>query len=384
MAHEPLIRLHKAFQTQYILTDTDVVDTLVGWTIGNRERGIPIFLLLVGPPSSLKTKLASVFAEALPDASLVGDLSDKTLLSGFEKGEKGNQSLLLKLQARGIGLFVNKEFGSLYSMRWETRLKVLNQLRELFDGEISFARGSGAEIHWEGFVGFLGCSVPVIDKKQLVMGKLGDRFLMYRMKAENRGRASRMAIREGRAKKGRAGRQRIIEAIQAFFGADPIGSEAVALRTEEEDQVVWLAEKLAKGRGIVEWGPDEIEGVSVEEPMRLAQVLDVLVRGIAAGRGRESVWAADMALLEKIAHFTFPPGRLSVLEAVQRGNGWEETSLGEALGRSRNFVRTHTQELQALGLIKRDKDTKLWKGVPHWSPRSKTKVVPFPQADSDE
>src|SRR5206468_10944077 len=83
--HDPraaaLAPLTKAFQARLHLPDLGALHATLGAVAANRMRGDPVWLLLVGPPSSGKTELIGSLAK-LPGVHWAALLTEAALLSG--------------------------------------------------------------------------------------------------------------------------------------------------------------------------------------------------------------------------------------------------------------------------------------------------------------
>jgi hypothetical protein len=104
--------------------------------LANRmERGDPFWLVVLGGSSRGKTELLAAL-DALEHVYPVGDLTPAALLSGTPtkeraKGAKGG--LLRRIPPHGAVLVV-KDLGAVLAMPNEQRVRVLQALREVYDG----------------------------------------------------------------------------------------------------------------------------------------------------------------------------------------------------------------------------------------------------------
>lgn len=88
------------------------------------------------------------------------------------------------LQIGSFGVIILKDFGSVLSMHAETRAETLAALREIYDGSWTRHLGSagGKSLTWKGKVAVLFGATEVIDAHHSVIGAMGDRFLLSRLK----------------------------------------------------------------------------------------------------------------------------------------------------------------------------------------------------------
>lgn len=162
---------------------------------GNMMKGSPIWLVLIGAPSSGRTimletlaNLAPKYAQGekgpKPGVHIVGALKGPgSLLSAVSMGERTKDSTGGLLQYIGPrGVIVMKDFTSMLSMAREPLAETIGALREVFDGRYSRPVGSdgGRHLEWRGRLGFLAACTPAIDRHSAHIGDLGERWVYYR------------------------------------------------------------------------------------------------------------------------------------------------------------------------------------------------------------
>jgi hypothetical protein len=133
----------EVFQRWLYLPDPGALLAVLGAVAANRLDGDPIWLLLVGPPGGGKTEPLQA-AVTLPDVHPVATLTEAALLSGTPKRDRAKGATGGVLRSIGEqGIILCKDFGSVLSMRRESRAEVLAALREVYDG--SWTRPVGAD-----------------------------------------------------------------------------------------------------------------------------------------------------------------------------------------------------------------------------------------------
>jgi hypothetical protein len=129
----------------------------LGTAAGNRLQGEPVWLMLVGAPSSGKTELLMSLKE-LPEVRVVGTLSEGGLLSGTSQKERAlsAQGGLLK-EVGDFGQLIVKDFTSVLSMAKSGQGPLLAALREIYDGHWTRTVGTdgGQSLAWSGKLGLL-------------------------------------------------------------------------------------------------------------------------------------------------------------------------------------------------------------------------------------
>src|SRR5262249_10425450 len=153
----------------------------------HRLGGEPVWLLIVGPPSSAKTEMLGFLAE-LPEVESLSELTARTFASGLTG--PNDPSLLARLKTE---LLIFKDFTSVLELHREERQRALAQLREIYDGRFDKTWGTGKVFHWQGRLGFLAACTPVIDRHYSVMSILGQRFVLLRLRGLDRHATARRA-----------------------------------------------------------------------------------------------------------------------------------------------------------------------------------------------
>lgn len=176
--------LKSVVQKWLCLESMQVLDVIVATYIANRLLGDPVWMIIIGPPSSTKTEIMRAF-EGHKYSKFISNLTPSTMASGIiPKGGRPDPSLLPQLNDK---LVVLKDFTTVLSMRSEQQAEILAQLRETYDGQYSKIFGNGKEVNWRGRFGLLAACTPVYDKHYSVIGSMGERFLIYRTDPVNGG-----------------------------------------------------------------------------------------------------------------------------------------------------------------------------------------------------
>lgn len=172
------------FQEHLYLPDPAPVELMLATLVASRMPGKqPVWILLVGPPSSGKTVLFDAIAGE-DDVEVVSTVTEAGLLSGsVSRSEESTGGLLAKIGAEG--LLCIKDFTSILSATAQDRSKLLAAFREIHDGVWVRHLGSrgGVSIGWRGRICLIGAVTEVIDLHTAAIGAMGERFLYYRLPA---------------------------------------------------------------------------------------------------------------------------------------------------------------------------------------------------------
>jgi hypothetical protein len=354
-----LNNLKEVFQSLYHIPNPDVIDIVSGTILANSAKDEPVWLVLIGPPGSMKTQIAGSAATA-SSCKLLNQLTEKTLVSGFNAGKKGNQSLLPKLTIAGITTVVNLDLSNIFSMRHEKREEIMAQFRQIYDGKLTGNYGTGEEVVWNGFMGFLGCSTEEIDKYHGSIVKLGDRFLFYRMPRLDDGEVIE-AVERNSGK-----RRAVLTTTEKAYKEFLDGGEWVHPSSVKVSEEIWkilreIAIFCSKIRTPLSWdkGRTGFSFIpSPESPSRIYATMRSLITGIAGANNRCEVNRDDLRHIYKIASDSLPPQRLNVLRALQRGlKRIRDISKNVNMSDSSAYYRL--MELKVLKLVKQD-DSKDW------------------------
>lgn len=137
----------------------------------------PIWLLLVGVPSSNKTELISLLRYA-PDTLPIDVMTSNPFISGMKESEKP-QDLLPQLDGK---CFTVKDYTSFFGRSEETVKMLLSDLVSIYDGEFSKHSGSRGTIRYKSLFSHIGGVTPQgLKMRQQYMNMVGPRFLTLRV-----------------------------------------------------------------------------------------------------------------------------------------------------------------------------------------------------------
>ena len=294
------------------LPDTGALEVMMGAYAANRLPGDPVWLLLVGPSSGGKGEVINPF-EDLPYTHQAAHVSEASLLSGTGKDNRSDDATggLLK-EVDEFGIFVMKDFTSMFTMNRDERGKALSALRHCYDG--SWVRPVGSDgarkLKWRGKLGILGGVTKAIDSEHEVVSKLGERFLFFRLPKISKEGALKQAHKAS-ATRGKESEMRLelSTAVCHFF--ENIKFDVVISELPDADRG-WLAElatlatrcrsyvaRNSYNRQIEDPGDSEGPGRMVRAITQLWSGLELI--GVEHKRRRE--------LIQKVALDSMPPAR---------------------------------------------------------------------------
>jgi hypothetical protein len=342
------------FNKWLVLPNETPILAVLGAVAANLLPGDPVWLGLIGPPSSAKTEILSSTA-MLPYVVPAATLTPAALLSGTPRKQHhvGAKGGLLR-QIGEFGILALRDFGSILSMRAEAKAEILAALREIFDGAWTRHLGTegGTSLSWKGKLGLLFCATGVIDSHYGVIGAMGDRFLLARLAPAQEGQFKR-ALQHAGSATGQM-REELAESVARLFAQRRAEPQPISdAETEEIDQIASLVVRL---RGAVERDRNsrEIEAVyGAEGTARIGLILDRLLAGLdTLGVERNTA----LGVVKSVAMDSVPPLRRRAYEYLTPGEGRIEadtSTIAKALGLPTNTVRRGLEDLAAYGLVER-------------------------------
>jgi hypothetical protein len=316
--------------------------------------GDPVWLGLIGPPSSAKTELLNALGQ-LDFVQSEGTITVAGLLSGTPKRdtERGSKGGLLR-EIGAFGILSLKDFGSVLTMRPEAKAELLGALREIYDGHWSrtIGTGGGRRLYWAGKLGLIFGCTEVYDQHYSVIGTMGDRFLLCRFKPEDPDNQFDMALRHS-GREGERMRAELRQAVVALFKAPR--HEPRPLAADEHAQLKRTVSLAVKLRGGVErdWRSREVEQVYTPEgPGRLALSLERLLAGLdTLGVERETA----LLVVDYVAISSCPRMRRRAYEILTEP--LSTRAVAERLRLPPNTARRALEELVAQGVAIRGKNS---------------------------
>jgi hypothetical protein len=370
-----------------------VIDVVLGVMAGNHLKGDPVWLYLIGPPSSGKTELLFSLQEC-PEAYFLSDLTTVSLISGYrdppaktnspkvsggggrkkkskdrKKAPKGkaaetkpekDYSLLPELDGKVV---VTKDMSVIHSKPADARTQILGQLRDAYDGFSSRKVGSADTKGYHSRFNYLAGMTPQIETNWS-MNTLGERFLMYRMRIDDRREHARAALDGLRSGGGtEAVRQELQNAVKDFL--EGLKVKMAGLEPEVDDQtaekIIDLAELLSTFRTYVyrDRNGEAPCQPQAELASRVAKQLMRIGQGVALVRARKAVTDEEFSVMKRVALDSLPTNRRRLLAALwAQGRDWasldvftQQLSLA-----SRTTVTRELKNLAALGAVETEKE----------------------------
>ncbi len=305
----------------------------------------PLWLMVVGPPSSGKTELLSIISQ-VEGYHALHNLTAKTLFSG--RTEAAGGFMLREVGENGILVF--PDFTTVLSGDPKSRKIIYNQLRLIYDGRSSLSTGSdtGPTRVWEGKVSVIGGVTEKIEAVKERSSDLGERFLYFRYRPP-----SLQLLALGDGPRDQKSRDIVQREVKKFVKQRAKILGQVTIGEEEKVRIASLAQFIARGRA-----PVERDGMSreirwihqPEQPHRVYIALLRLYQGLLCIHDEQRERPA--AILREVAKSTIPESRLRILIIAASSQG--PVSQAEVSAASRlpeTAVRRTIEDLIAQGIL---------------------------------
>jgi hypothetical protein len=338
------------------MTDPAPLYAVAAAIAANLADGDPVWLLLVGAPSTGKSEILGA-ATPLSFVHPAAKVTEASLLSGTpsrERSKKATGGLLRQIGAFGILLV--KDFTSVLAQNQDTRNQALAALREVYDGRWDRPIGSeGAQVlTWAGKCGLVGGVTPDLDRFHQVISLLGDRFLLLRPAAPDSDSAGRKALEHlGRETEMRG---QLAEALGGLIHGADVTAVNRPLSPGERDELVRLARYTAIARTAVArdgYTREMLYHPAPEGPGRLITAFARMLGGMRAiGCDDITAWH----VLRQISADCVPAVRSRfAAELIGRDEATRTSDMAAAARMATKNARPHLEDLALLQLVERIK-----------------------------
>lgn len=297
----------------------------MGCLAANFFEGIPVWLMLVGPPGCGKTALLESLMMIPRTRALQEITGTGSLLSGTGQRDKAKDATGGVLREIGSkGTLVLNEFTSILSMPYEQLNKLLAAFRMIYDGR--YTRDVGADgarkLTWgPGKIAAMAGCTESIDDAHKIMSDMGERWIFYRFPNSDGYQESLAASKQ---KQPGQARRNIQEIVSAFFDSLDLswGHDGGALRERrdltinESTRIIALSTFATRCRSAVIRDPKDrtVDRIpQAERSPRLTEVLTQVYIGLeAVGLGEGDRWA----VIAHLALDCMPQNRRKALDCI--------------------------------------------------------------------
>lgn len=349
-----LEKYKKVYRKYHYIQDSTFIDVVFGTVFANRLNEKPVWLYIVGPPSSGKTQAVQPLTKSKEIVSL-SRITPSALISGFDRNKKKKSkrtSLLPYLDGKTL---IITDFTAMLSMNYHALMDVLGQLRNAYEGEAATAFGLG-QVSYTSKFGIIACVTGAIDKHAKLVADLGERFVQYRMPEISKFAEAKMCMKAMSLENLSEKTEELSKAAIKVLKAKP---ESATVSKKDKMRLYKICQVVSHARAAIQRNSKtfEPEIPAPEAAIRLSAQLTTLARGITMAREKSEVTEEEIALVQKIAVHSITAKRLMLIETFLEF--WPDYISADKIIDNMKFkfsdmaVRRWLDEMLLLGLVNR-------------------------------
>lgn len=318
------------------------------------DRSDPIWLMVVGNPSSNKTTIVDLLKED-PDVFRVDSLTSNPFSSG-QKDADNPKDLLPLLDGK---CFVVKEYATVLSRSEEMVKKLIGDLVAIYDGEFIKHSPTRGTVKHRAVFSHIGCVTPMaLQSRQRYMSAVGARFLFLRLPAlsEEERSESLNEIWNHDSKRSKADVALLICRFCKQLKEEVKRGIDVDFPDSSKQFLNQLSKLVARARGIVirdesENSSREPIDIQIEEPFRALKQLMKFAKCLALVAGNSVVGDPELEIVKHIALSSMDLRRADILAVFEQQYSVTVNMVSEMLRKNDRTVRRHLSELVSLGIL---------------------------------
>ena len=328
----------------------------------------PLWLMLVGNPSSNKTTLVGLLD--VDDVYPLDTVTANPFSSGQREKEKP-QDLLPLIDGKCL---IIKEYATIFGRSDEMVKQIISDFVAIYDGKFEKHSPTRGTVRYKSNFSHVGCVTPqALDSRQKYMNMVGARFLFLRIPplSEEDRATSMEQIMLDEEENGNADFESAKEIVSGYC----LG---ISERMQKELKIPFLddsaklikifAELVARARGTVimnkvsfsdESGEThnhyEPVDVQVEEPFRALKQLKKMAICLAVVAGRSEVGKTEIETLRRVVLSSMHVRRADILAVFEQGDEFTAKEAAEKLNKNYKTVKRNFDELVALEILESEK-----------------------------
>lgn len=353
-----LDQLIAKYKQIYYVEDTSGIPLVCASVIQSMRDSDPLWIFIVGGSSAGKTELINLVT-GVKFVKQISTLTENTLLSGM-KAKPGKETSLLKEMRNGV--ITMKDFTTILSMNNEKQQAIMAQFREMFDGHMTKATGTGEPIEWKGKINLLAGVTEAIYTEIDKFNKMGTRNLFYTMPEQDRKKTCLRAIQNIPTIKKNREELRNMFTEYILHVIETTNDKTYEVPDRIKENIIDIADFASIATtGISRNYRGEMQlALSANLPMRMAmQATDLGVVFMAMSEGEMPDWGEK--IIYKTLLDSIQKQRKIVLEVLARYREVTTKAVGIALGYESDIVGGWLADLDALGIVKRTISTEAGK-----------------------
>ena len=344
--------LKTVYKDVFYLEEDMILNVIIAITVAAKLEGDPIWLLIIGGPSSGKSELCQSLC-TVPFVHSVSTLSENTFLSNMPSGNGKENSLLHRIGPKGV--LVMKDYTSILSMRAEKRDVIISQMREIYDGAISKESGNGQSQSWAGKLNWIGAVTESVYLKEDESAGMGRRTINYVMPKQDRKKTTMRAVENNKdSKEKREKIQTIFNETVMYIVENLVDKPMPDISPELTEELVDLADFITEVRSPTErnFRGELVLVPSSEMPMRVFQMFLTLTRMLILLNDGE-VTDEIRGILYKIAMDSIPKQRRLSLQLLAQYDKITTKGSATILRYPTETMRTWLENVNVLGICER-------------------------------
>lgn len=325
------------------------------------EQKDPLWLILVGNPSSNKTTLVDLLKND-PNVYRLDTMTGNPFSSGQKESDKP-KDLLPLLDGK---CFVIKEYGTLFGKSDEMVKSLIGDLTAIYDGEYSKHSPTRGTIRYHSFFSHLGCVTPhALEGRKKYMSQVGARFLFLRIpKLKDLERNKALAdLWANTPRKSKAEVREVVNNFLVHLSKRLEKQPNIHFSSSVQKILSNWAILIARARGIVisdsttfetDSGKKthyEVVDKQIEEPFRALKQIKKLAECLALVSDRLEVNEEDLDIVRRVVLSSMPVRRADILAAFADRSTYTAPQASEQLGKHYKTVKRNLDELVALEVL---------------------------------
>jgi hypothetical protein len=345
-----------------------------------RIPGDPLWLFVVGPPSTGKTVIVDSLAADTVDCESISKLTAKTLISGWKDSENPERDVSIFPLLKDRALLI-KDFTTVLAMSGSVKEDLFGTLRDCYDGYVKIPYGNGVVREYNDIYFPMVAAVTDVIKGEN-LADMGERFLRVEILGPGHDEDAIMDAAMDDFVKGESRKERLRMlggAISSFLHKIPIDLENLPTHGEEiKTKIKALSRVIGHVRAVVKRQQgDLVYRVRPEGASRVSKQLKKLGVGLALLLQKNSIDEDAYWLLRKTGLDTVQGLALEVTQSVLHRDGKVVTTdrLTDILRLPKTSVVRHLNDLQEIGVLENYKvsnslgtgrDSYAWRGAPEF------------------
>jgi hypothetical protein len=349
---ERLIHLKTTIKEWLHIEDESMLDCVASVKASHRMGGDPIWIQIIGASSGGKSEVFRAFHQE--GEVKVDDLTSNTFVSGYRSSGTNDIPQFAETLANRIWYIF--DFSILMSKCAEERSEILSDMRMVYDGEVTKVYGNKYRATALCPNNTLLCgSTPAIDNTILEDQQLGTRFIVYRLKPNNR--EAMMDMIDRNADRMPIMREALNMAVREFEQSIDVSQPyKLTLVDNQNLQLMSNMTTLLRTSVAMDRAGEPSNMSYPEEPGRLYKQLKKMY---TAARTIGMTEEEGLRLIRKICQDNVNPIRVRILRYMKDadvGNNYENreyttSGIHTATGLGKRAIKGHLHAMNMIGIV---------------------------------